>query len=505
MNFKNRLTSVVFVIAFLLIVGAVGIVFMNSGKEEDEYSFWSSRKETIQLWYTDAALTDYLNNKAVAFYEDTDIRVETKLVSGLEYLENINRAGISEEEATPDVYIVTNDSLEKAYLAGLATNIEHSALVQDASKFSDAARNAVTYNNHLVGYPLYYETSALLYNKTHLERMALDAVLKQYPEYYPSSAEAVTTETSDDEEEMDTTNVTFDMLSEEAQALVTATQQELIPDSVVDILNLADQYSAPQNVEYFFRWDVSDIFYNYFFVGDYINVGGTAGDDKNQIDIYNTGSIGSLLAFQEMGRFFSAEEEETSYADIMQEFLEGKTIFTIATSDVLQLLETAKAEGTFAYEYGVAALPNINDEMETKGMSVTNALVVNGYSMHKEAANAFAAYLADEASSDLYSKTGKLPARFQIVYDNPNMAVYAKNYEKSVPIPKMLETSNFWVELEICFAKVWNGADANAELRALSEQIKTQLTGEPFTEEVLESPKVQLLSAEESMNTAEHE
>ncbi len=488
-------------------VGVIGFLFMNDESEE-ENGFWSARKETIQLWYTDDALTDYLNNKAVAFYEDTDIRVETKLVAGLEYLESINHASISEETVTPDVYIITNDLLEKAYLAGLATNVEHTELLEDVAKFSDAARNAVSYDGNLVGYPLYYETSALVYNKTHLERMALDAVLNQYPEYYPSSTEAVTTESSADaeeKEEMDTSMVTFDMLSEDAQALVSAKQQSLIPGSVVDILNFADQYSAPQNVEFFFRWDVSDIFYNYFFVGDYINVGGIAGDDKNQIDIYNAGSIGSLLAFQEMGRFFSAEEEETGYADIMQEFLEGKTIFTIATSDVLQLLETAKAEGAFAYEYGVAALPNINDEMDTKGMSVTNALVVNGYSMHKDAANAFAAYLADEASGDLYSKTGKLPARLQIEYDNPNMAVYAKNYEKSVPIPKMIETTNFWIELEICFAKVWNGADVNAELRALSEQIKTQLTDEVFVEEVIPNPEVQLLSAEESMNTAEHE
>ncbi len=499
MNFKKRLTSVVFVIVFLLVVGAVGFIFMNVGSEDDEYSFWSPRKETIQLCYTDDALTDFLNNKAVAFYEETDIRVEVKLVSGLEYLENINRASVSEDETTPDIYIITNDSLEKAYLAGLATNIQNLELLEDTAKFSDTARNSVTYNGNIVGYPFYFETSALLYNKTHLERMALEAVLDQYPEYYPEVA------AGEGEEQQDVSAITIDMLSEEAKDLVSLAQQSLVPNTVVDILNFADRYSAPQNVEYFFRWDVSDIFYNYFFVGNYINVGGTAGDDKEQIDIYNTGSIGSLLAFQEMGRFFSVEEEETTYAGVMQEFLEGKTIFTIATSDVLQLLEAAKADGTFGYEYGVAALPDINDEMETKGMSVTNALVVNGYSMHKDAANLFASYLTDEASQDLYAKTGKIPVRLQIEYDNANMAVYVKNYEKSVPMPKMIETSNFWVELEICFAKVWGGADANEEIRALSEQIKTQLTGQPFAEEVLISPEVQLLSAEESMNTAEYE
>ena len=48
-------------------------------------------------------------------------------------------------------------------------------------------------------------------------------------------------------------------------------------------------------------------------------------------------------------------------------------------------------------------------------------------------------------------------------------------------------------ELEICFAKVWDGADANTELRSLSEQIKTQAAGETYTEEVLEDPQVELL------------
>ncbi len=76
---------------------------------------------------------------------------------------------------------------------------------------------------------------------------------------------------------------------------------------------------------------------------------------------------------------------------------------------------------------------------------------------------------------------------------NENMSAFANNYAESVPMPKMVETSNFWVELEICFAKVWGGADANAELKTLSEQIKTQLAGETVTEESLETPVVELL------------
>ena len=80
-------------------------------------------------------------------------------------------------------------------------------------------------------------TSALLYNKTYLQQIADEANA------------AIGEDTSESEEEA----------PNEGQ-LVTA--QQLIPSSIADILNFADQYSTPENVEYFFRWDVSDIFYN---------------------------------------------------------------------------------------------------------------------------------------------------------------------------------------------------------------------------------------------------
>ena len=106
-------------------------------------------------------------------------------------------------------------------------------------------------------------------------------------------------------------------------------------------------------------------------------------------------------------------------------------------------------------------------------------------------------FLINNASADLYSMTGKLSSVNWDSYGNANEAVFMENYRESVPIPKMLETANFWVELEIRFAKVWGGADANTQLRQLSEQIKTQLAGEPVTETPIEDPQVELLPAVE--------
>ena len=358
-------------------------------------------------------------------------------------------------------------------MAGLATQLPDSAPIYDEQLFHQAARNAVLYDGKYVACPLYFETSALLYNKTYLQQIA-------------DEANGAGSDESEDSGE-----------NPEETAGQSVTADQLIPTSIVDILTFADQYSTPENVEYFFRWDVSDIFYNYFFIGNYISVGGDAGDDKTLIDIYNTESVSSLKVYQELNQFFSIDTKETNYDTILQEFQEGRTIYTIATSDCIRKLDEAAKNGEFGYEYGVAKLPDINQELTTKGMSVTNALVLNGYSEHKESAGRLMEYLVRDASTDLYSMTGKLSSVTQSVNGNEHAAVFMDNYQESVPMPKMLETGNFWVELEICFAKVWGGEDANTQLRQLSEQIKTQLAGEPVTEASIEDPHVELLPAVE--------
>ena len=53
----------------------------------------------------------------------------------------------------------------------------------------------------------------------------------------------------------------------------------------------------------------------------------------------------------------------------------------------------------------------------------------------------------------------------------------------------MIGTSNYWVEMEIAFARIWAGNDANAELKSLSEKIMTQVKGEEYTEEYIDVPE----------------
>lgn len=394
-------------------------------------------KPTLTLWYTDEALEDYLAGAALHYMEEKDVRIVPVLTSGLDYLEAVNAASLAQENM-PDLYIVTNDSLEKAHLAGLAEEIRDSQGFATTESFSQAALRAVTWQGKRVAWPFYYETSALVYNKTYLEQAAGEMGL---------SAE------------------------------------ELVPETISDILDFADAYNAPETVDAVFRWDVSDIFYNYFFAGNYINVGGPCGDDTRQIDIYNEEAVRGLKAYQDLNQFFSIDAKSSSYAAVVQDFLDGRLVFTVATSDILGRIAEAKAQGAFPWEYGVTPLPDIDETLKTRGLSVTDAVAVNGYSEKKDLANDFAAWLVCGGAGDIYAGTGRLPALLQATPDVTGAAGFAAEYAESVPMPKMMRTANFWVSMEIAYTKAWQGENVSDMLRELSEQIMEQVTGSEYVEE----------------------
>ena len=112
-------------------------------------------------------------------------------------------------------------------------------------------------------------------------------------------------------------------------------------------------------------------------------------------------------------------------------------------------------------------------------------MVVNGYGDNIKEANEFAKFLTYDYSDDLYARTGKLPARLTGYVDGSGFSVFAKAYEQSIPMPKMVEVSNFWMKLEITMRDIWEGADINSGLKTLSEQIMTQVTGQAYTEEYI--------------------
>lgn len=482
MSLRKRLIAIILLAVMTAGVVLVGVRGFSLPQQPQEPLF--SRKDTIYFWYTDDALTDYVNSAAISFGEQNDVRVIPVLKSGREYVEAVNYASLHEEEQMPDVYLLSNDSLGKAYLAGLAAEVK-SGDVCTTEHFPQAALSAVTYDGRIVAYPYYFETSAYLYNKTYLEDFIRAQKEEQAEPKEPDGSEAQDQDSGGQEsEEAQETEEPFFVPQEELEAGV----QELLPETMDELLSFADAYVAPEAVESILKWDVSDIFYNYYFIGQYMVVGGEAGDDADQIDIYNLESIACLKAYQKLNQFFYIDPDTVTYEEVLQEFIDGKVVFSVVTNDAVARLEEAKEDGSFAYEYGIMPVPRISDTLEGRSLSVTNAVVINGYSEKQELANQFAVYLTTEYLENLYDRTGKTAAAYDVTYEEESLNAFAAEYANSIPMPKMIETSNFWIQLEILFSRVWNGENINDLVRELSEQMMTQVLGTPYTEEYLEEP-----------------
>lgn len=461
MHFKKRLIAVAAVAVFAAAVLYGSTRDWNAEPEAGRPLSWFDRKDTIYFWYSDETMTNFVNSAAVAFGEREDVHVIPVLASGSEYLEELNRASV-EEEQLPDVYMISHDSLEKAYLAGLAEEIDDVQGVCDTAHFPAAALSAVSYHGKTVAYPLSFETSALIYNDTYLQEWAAQIAQK---ELLGDGTEDGVPEENSDGIAVDETQLAAKTEEYYANA---------VPQTMDDILNIADTFDVPEGVEGVLKWDVSDIFYNYWFVGNYMIVGGDAGDDETQINIDNPETVACLEVYKALNQFFFIESDTVSYESVLQDFIDGKTVFTIATTDAAQRLAQAKSVGELAFDYGVAMMPDVSAELQSRSMSVTNAVAVNGYSQHKELANKFAAYLVDECADSLYDRTGKVPANLYAAAEEGPLAIFKLEYAESIPLPKMMETGNFWLQLERLFAKVWNGEDVTAQVQELDAQIAAQ-------------------------------
>lgn len=452
---------------------------------------------SLTLWYTDDALTEYLSSVALSFQQDNDIKVNVVKKDGVEFLEAINANSVNEAQRTEalcDLYVTSHDNLLRAYLSGLASVITDPEDVVNTSVFPQTALNAVTCYDHLVAYPLYYETNFFLYNKTYMASIAQNKIEADQdmaegeeatkellengePKEEDTQEAAEGDETSDEPEETEETEDENPMGEEDATADPEVLEKlaTMIPATIEDIKTFANNYDAPEAVESVFKWDVSDIFYNYFFVGNYMDVGGEHGDNASVFNIYNSQAVECLRAYQTMNQFFSIDTKVDYYDNILQDFIDGKMVFTVATTDAIARIHEAQKAGDFDFEYGICALPDISSLLKARGLSVTDVVAVNGYSVKKDAANRLASYIVYDKAPELYMKSGKVSCRKMIEFEDPEIANIMTEYERSMPLPKMVEASNYWVQLEIAFTKVWNGADPDDILHDLSDTIGGQI------------------------------
>ena len=429
MNLKTRLLSPAIVAVILL--GLVGIARRQDTSADATEPLFSTRT-TVRLWYDDDAMTNFFSDVA-ASYKSThrQVRVVATLITDTNYVQKLYDASVDGVEF-PDVYVASNGDLGRLYKAGLAAAVTDDTHFQDTATFPQTAINAVTCSDSIVAYPLSFETSAFLYNTDYLQSMA-------------------------------------DSLS---QSLT-----DTVPKTMLDVIRLANGYDAPEGVTAIMKWDVSDIFYNYCFVGAYMDVGGATGDDPDSLELYNAQLIQCLQVYQQMNQYFAIDSKTDDYESNLASFEDGSLVFTLATTGAVADIRDKIKSGDSTISYGVATIPDSTGSLQSKTMSVTDCLVINGYSAHQDLAEDFVQYVLYQQMDGFTDSTGMPVAQNGITYSDSHMDGFTSAYEDSVPVTKLREASNFWMLLEDTFQDVWDGTDCNDALYSLAQSVMIQISG----------------------------
>lgn len=426
----------------VLIVALLGAQLFTTAVKNKPETLELEVERPLVIWYTDPDIQSYVEAAAAAFAARYEVETQTELVSEVDYIETVSERSVAEEMTGPDVYVASSALLEKAVLSGMASPVEDANMEET---YSEKAVRSVTYDGSVVARPFYIETSFLLYNR-----------------YYAEEA----------------------------------------PTTIDGILEYSETFEADEvkeKVEKILEWNAADVIESYMFLGAYTDLGGPCGDDKSMVSIDVSRAEECMAYYQSLNGFFAIDADTVTSEQIIRDFIDGKTVFTIANVPMLAELDRAVRAGeipeyvterkvqneageeetvTVSFEpfYGVAQLPALTAELDTRGLSVTNAVVVNPYSANQSAAEICARYLTEGRASSLYEETGKLPAcrDFPQGLTEEHEQVY-EAYERAAEVPKIMELSNMWLQLEVVLADIWRGEEPGEKLLAFSELLAGQL------------------------------
>ncbi len=377
----------------------------SSSAEETTSQTEPAEEISLNFWYTDANMTEYFTRVIEAYEtEHPNVKVELRIVASTGYLDNINTQSINRSNAV-DIFMLHNEDLEQAYLAGLAKEYEPEDTVYTEENYGKSALRAITYDGKRVAYPLYFDGAFLVYNKDYVE----------------------------------TVPTTFDGI------LGFATMERGEEESIMD------------KIEKVCVWPVSDYSFNYEFLSDSLIVGGINGDNRTQVDVENGTVVAALEYFQSLNEYFALDRQEVNYDYCLNYFIEGKSAFTFVKTAALTKLNES------GINYGTACMPDISDSISASALSYTQCLVVNPYSVHISEARELVEALTYEHVGEFYNLTGYYPSCKAWNYDDIVKGIY-ENYFDSTPMPKMMTLGDYYIQLDILLHKVWDDEEEIAVL-----------------------------------------
>lgn len=411
---KKEAAGILAAIALMVIMGMVTVLFTQwlTGGSEDKIMTGGgmpvseANDNEVSIWYYNDEFAPFLEAASTRYETEKGIKLNYVKVSEEDYLESVNKHNISGNEV-PGIYIINSTMLEKAVLAGLTEENTRDGIFNN-KLYSDTAISAVTYKGRKQAYPLNFDTAFMVYNTA----------------YAPNAPS------------------TF--------------------DDIINYSNNVDE-AVSSVAENILLWDVKSLMYNYGFAGGYLEYGGKNGDDVSVKSFTNDKLMQSMAYYHNLNQIFSIDINLETYDDVVVRFSQGKVVYAIVKTDGLRRIGQAETQ----VAYGVAGFPDMNGELASKPLSVTNVAVVNPYAADCEMAADAAEFLSYNMADRMYESTGKLSGKRNIEYDNEQLGIIFSQYDRSVNLPKLMEAGDFGAKLESVLNRIWQGADIQQTLSEL--------------------------------------
>ena len=432
----------------------------------------------INVYYYDSTYEAYLA-KCAEEYENANEGIDIVLypVDESDYVDDLIKSAYGNGREKADLFLVENDSLEEIRLAGIAAD-NNMGDIYSRYNYSTKALSACTYNGKLIGYPLSFNTSFIVYNKNYVSE---------------------------------------------------------IPQTFEDIKNYADtmELLSDASIKSVFSYDLNDIFFNYGFLGGVLNIGGANGDDKSK-NFEITGALQNAVEeYQQLIEAFSLDIDKVDYYTSINDFESGSTVFSVADTTILNKIirdvvmdaetsesvpnaeeieheaniasgaegaeetqgvadvnegeqpdleddeylgeyETAQVFDAGMYSdnafFGVIPFPDLSADIPSSPLSTVTSVVVNPFSSNVEIAESFAKYVTYTAVGNLFEYSGRLSCRNIFGNDAIFSQIYT-SFDKSTPKLKVMYNAEFYALLEVSMHLMAAGEDGLSALYAVSQYL----------------------------------
>lgn len=391
-------------------------------RAEAEKEAAGQQDAAFDLWYSYKGYKPYLEKAAAEYEKETGVQVRLTYYTAMDYMESISSA--SAEGKGPDLFLMSGENLQNAVLLGIAEKNYNTELV-NSGNYTEKSLEAITYAGSMYGYPMGFETTVFAANMAYVDEM---------------------------------------------------------PKTFDDVKTFADGFNDGESTEEhdyshvsaILRWDISDVMYSYGFLGAYLNVGGELGDNPDIIDVDSADAIKAGEYYNSLAQYFYTDEETAKYENVIDEFLQGKIIYTIASADIIGRLEAMETESGKKPQIELSVLPALTPQLKTKQLSVTDIIMVNPFADMKKEATDFAEYLSYDMSDEMFDICGEIAAK-RVEYDNEYVEEFVKAYENSAGMPKLMTTADYWMKAANLEKNIWNGESVSEQLEKLDAELTERI------------------------------